>query len=191
MGVILYILISGVPPFYGTNDFLIMESVKKGKYEFDCIILIFINSIVPIWKTISFECKDLISKMLVPSAKRLSSQEVVDHLWFKKMADPKNIPTVPPFLTKNLMNFKSAQKLKKAVLTYIATQVSEKDIGALKKLFQALDKNGDGRLSNEEILDGLKGREDEKELGKVLISMDTDGNGYIDYNGNILLLKTI
>jgi len=37
MGVILYILICGAPPFYGANDLAILESVKKGKYEFDCI----------------------------------------------------------------------------------------------------------------------------------------------------------
>lgn len=36
MGVILYILICGAPPFYGRNDLAILESVKKGKFEFDC-----------------------------------------------------------------------------------------------------------------------------------------------------------
>ena len=35
MGVILYILISGAPPFYGPTNQAILESVKKGKYEFD------------------------------------------------------------------------------------------------------------------------------------------------------------
>jgi len=35
MGVILYILICGAPPFYGPNDLAILESVKKGKFEYD------------------------------------------------------------------------------------------------------------------------------------------------------------
>jgi serine/threonine protein kinase len=36
LGVILYILLSAVPPFDGDNDKQILESVKKMKYEFTC-----------------------------------------------------------------------------------------------------------------------------------------------------------
>ena len=48
----------------------------------------------------------------------------------------------------------------------------------------SLDKNGDGILSLEEVNEGLKGRSDEKELREIMGSMDTDGSGFIDYNGN-------
>ena len=36
MGVVLYVLISGSPPFYGPNDDAILENVQKGVFEFDC-----------------------------------------------------------------------------------------------------------------------------------------------------------
>ncbi len=33
-GVILYIMICGMPPFYGNSDEEIFENIKQGKYDF-------------------------------------------------------------------------------------------------------------------------------------------------------------
>lgn len=77
--------------------------------------------------------------------------------------------------------------MKQATYAFIAAQLltkSEKE--HLSKIFKALDKNGDGRLSLEEILDGYdsyfgKGmaRED---IEKMFFSVDLDKSGYIDYS---------
>ena len=141
-----------------------------------------LTNLVPIWNSISPECKDLVSKMLVPADKRISAQQVLDHPWIKKYADKKESVEVTPILTKNLKTFRGAQRVKKAVLTYLATQLSEKEIEPMKKLFLSIDANGDGRLSREEIQTGFKGRSDEKELLEIMSAMDTDGSGFIDYN---------
>jgi len=62
LGVILYILLSALPPFDGDNDRQILDSVKKMKYEF-C---------TPEFNNVSNEAKDLISKILKPAAQRLT-----------------------------------------------------------------------------------------------------------------------
>lgn len=53
-GVILYILLSGSPPFTGKNDDEIMENVENGEYDLE----------TKIWKNISQEAKDFIRKLL-------------------------------------------------------------------------------------------------------------------------------
>lgn len=53
-----------------------------------------------------------------------------------------------------LKNFHNIHKLKKATLTYIASQLNESEICELGKLFRNLDKNYDGVLSIDEIVVG-------------------------------------
>ena len=54
VGVILYILLCGRPPFNGGTDEEIVEQIKIGKFDFDD----------PQWSEISDEVKDLITRML-------------------------------------------------------------------------------------------------------------------------------
>lgn len=72
-GVILYILVTAIPPFDGANDKEIIASVKKGFYTFQ----------IPEMKAVSSECKDLIKKLLLPDKDRLTIAEVFNHPWMK------------------------------------------------------------------------------------------------------------
>jgi len=150
-------------------------------------LIVFFNvfiKVVPIWDSVSLECKDLICKMITKPEKRLTPSQVLEHPWMKKMTD-KSISSLvlPPLVTSSLKTFSVTQKVKKVVLTYLATQLSEKESETMRKFFTALDKNGDGVLSTDEINEGIKGRADEKELQEIMKSIDTDKSGYVDYNG--------
>jgi len=51
--------------------------------------------------------------------------------------------------------FKVQTKLNQAILTFIATQVlTSQDKDEIRKTFQALDKDCDGFLSSEELMEG-------------------------------------
>ncbi|MBN3298592.1 MKNK1 kinase, partial [Amia calva] len=99
LGVILYILLSGCPPFTGhcgtdcgwdrgetcracQNN--LFESIQEGKYEFP----------EKDWAHISQGAKDLISKLLVRDAKqRLSATQVLQHPWVQGNAPERGLPT--------------------------------------------------------------------------------------------------
>jgi calcium-dependent protein kinase len=75
-GVILYILLSGVPPFAGKTDDDIMNCVKKGQYSMS----------LPQFKEVSNEAKNLIKKMLEYNPeKRPSAKEALNDPWFKSV----------------------------------------------------------------------------------------------------------
>ena len=73
-GVILYILISGVPPFNGPSEQDILEKVRQGKYNFNR----------KQFEMASNEVKDLIQKILQKNpTKRYSASDCLNHDWFK------------------------------------------------------------------------------------------------------------
>ena len=182
-GVIMYILLCGNPPFNGKNDEDILRSVAKGKYNFAG----------DNWSNISKEAKDLIAKMLTYDPnERISALEAFHHPWIIAFKDNKifKSPTALHSLS-HLKKFKAGEKIKQAAMTYIASQlVGDKDKKELKSLFQAMDSNGDGMLSKEEMLDGCKkvfGESFTKEqVEEIFSKVDTDKSGFIDYNEFIL-----
>ena len=75
IGVILYILLSGKPPFDGNDDKEIVNSVRIGTYSLTG----------GEWKHISNEAKDLIKRMLTYDAlNRINAEDALNHSWIKK-----------------------------------------------------------------------------------------------------------
>mmetsp|Transcript_96330 Transcript_96330/g.132515 ORF Transcript_96330/g.132515 Transcript_96330/m.132515 type:complete len:232 (+) Transcript_96330:265-960(+) len=72
MGVVMFIMLSGKPPFGGKSNKEIIDNVLKGEYNFNH----------PVWSVISDEAKDLIKKLLDRQADmRLTSEEAYNHPW--------------------------------------------------------------------------------------------------------------
>mmetsp|Transcript_17622 Transcript_17622/g.31624 ORF Transcript_17622/g.31624 Transcript_17622/m.31624 type:complete len:331 (-) Transcript_17622:1175-2167(-) len=77
MGVILYILLCGFPPFYHEKTQKLYQQIKSGAYDFPD----------PYWKDITDSAKDLIRKMLtVDPDKRISIPQILEHPWISGTA---------------------------------------------------------------------------------------------------------
>ena len=173
-GVILYILLSGDPPFNGPNDNAIYNKVAQMKFSFPE------NK----WKNVSKEAKDLISHMLVPEKERYTASQVLEHCWFK---NAKDIPLSDiEFNNQNLfMNFVKGSFIKKMGLMFIASRLDENEINNLKNVFSAFDTGKDGQISFEELKKGLmdmkSNKMTEEDIKKLFEALDVDQNGKIDY----------
>ena len=87
----------------------------------------------------------------------------------------------------NLTKFKAESTMKQATFAFIASQLlSKTERDGLAKVFKAFDKNGDGKLSMEEVKEGYlehygKIMSDE-EVEEMFNAVDSDKSGFIDYS---------
>jgi calcium-dependent protein kinase len=113
IGVILYILLSGRPPFDGKDDKEIIKKVRMGQYETSCNHSFF-NSlllIAPEFKYVSREALDLLKKMLTYDPdRRISAEEALKHPWILKVQEDCSDEIILNALT-NLKNFNVEKKL--------------------------------------------------------------------------------
>lgn len=148
MGVVMYIMLSGRPPFGGRSNKEIIDSVLKGSYSFSN----------PVWNDISKEAKDLISKLLERQADmRLTSEEAYNHPWIQRQKNKEfGEIHVDKQVFSNMENYMNSVQLKRTALSYMASRIPEDQIILLRQNFTKIDKNGDGQLTIEELVDGLK-----------------------------------
>ena len=185
-GVIMYILLSGKPPFDGNNDQEVLDKIKLGKYNLD---------IFPFNK-LSNECIDLIKKLLTYDPnQRINASEALNHNWFnrKEFINENIVNIIDKDLAfqmiKNMQNYnKHDNILYCAVLAYLVHHNSnEKECIEAGKLFNILDLNNNGKIEKNELKKGmmeywkLSKEEIDQEIDIIYENIDTDHNGYIEY----------
>ena len=185
IGVILYILLTGRPPFDGNDDEEILKNVEIGVYD---------KTSYP-FPSLSSYAKDLINKLLQYDAKkRISAEEALEHQWFKTAEFKKKdkVNTIPHELAKqlitNMTKYKSNNMLKCAVVAYLVHHLTNtEECMEASKLFIKIDLNSDGKIEKHELIQGFQkywgiSEEEVKEKVDIIFAnIDTDFNGFIEY----------
>ncbi|OIT34515.1 PREDICTED: calcium-dependent protein kinase 20-like isoform X1 [Nicotiana attenuata] len=173
-GVIIYILLSGVPPFWDETEQGIFEQVLKGELDF----------VSEPWPTISESAKDLVRKMLVRDPKkRLTAHEVLCHPWVRVGGVAPDKPLDCAVLSR-LNQFSAMNKLKKIAVRVIAESLSEEEIAGLKEMFKMIDTDNSGNITLEELKKGLErvgANLKDSEIVSLMQAADIDNSGTIDY----------
>lgn len=120
MGVILYILLCGFPPFYSAQTSQLYKQIKKGQFEFPA----------PYWDEVSEDAKSLVCGLLtVDPKKRLTPDGVLSHPWITGSASDKDFSDAHHT---NLKLLRARLRLKKGVRSIIAVNRFAKCIANLE-----------------------------------------------------------
>jgi calcium-dependent protein kinase len=181
-GVIMYILLSARPPFAGEDDNDIMERVIIGEYDLES----------PPFNKLSKNALDLIKKLLTMDVnERINAEQALNHPWFKanksqELYNRINDNGTMKTLIENLKSYKRTSVIQETALAYLVHHFPRiKDVVNSCKLFNQMDKSGDGKISKAELLKGLseryKSKTLEKDVDEIYKNLDMDNNGYIGY----------
>lgn len=182
-GVILYILLCGKAPFAGEKDSVIIEKIKKGKFDLS-------NNL---FKDVSSNAKNLLKRLLqMNPRKRLSAQAALKHSWFKKLEIRNKFTNVEEEdllqCFENLKSYNPKQKLQQVVLAYLVHNLPQMEgIQESTKIFSKFDENSDGKLTKQELSHGLskylgiKESNNDKLVAEIFKKVDNENNGFIQY----------
>ena len=181
-GVIMYVLLTKKPPFNGDMAEEIIASIEKGEYDLKS----------PPFDKISKSALDLIQKLLNKDVeKRISAQEALNHPWFKEQQSRELYneildQNIVQKLLNNLKKYKKNSIIQETALAYLVHNFPQmKDVINACKLFNQIDLNGDGKITEHELYKGLctKIKSDtlEEDVRNIYQKLDMDGDGYIEY----------
>ncbi|KAF5447782.1 hypothetical protein F2P56_033305 [Juglans regia] len=173
-GVILYILLCGVPPFWAETEQGVAQAIIRSVIDFKR----------DPWPKVSDTAKDLVKKMLDPDPKRrLTAQEVLDHPWLQNAKKASNVP-LGETVKARLKQFSVMNKLKKRALRVVAEHLSVEEVAGLKEAFDMMDAGNRGKINLEELRLGLQklGQQiADVDLQILMEAADLDGDGTLNY----------
>ncbi|MBA0702302.1 hypothetical protein Goari_022139 [Gossypium aridum] len=174
-GVILYILLCGVPPFWAESEQGVAQAILRGLIDFKH----------DPWPNISESAKSLVQQMLEPDPKlRLTAKQVLEHPWLQNAKKAPNVP-LGDVVKSRLKQFSIMNRFKRKALRVIAEFLSVEEVEGIKEMFKKMDTDNDGIVSIEElkaVFGNVGSQLEESEVQMMLIeAVDANGKGTLDY----------
>ncbi|KAL8232544.1 hypothetical protein R6Q57_002322 [Mikania cordata] len=173
-GVILYILLCGVPPFWAESEQGVAQAILRGLIDFKR----------EPWPSVSEGAKSLVRQMLEPDPKlRLTAKQVLEHPWLQNAKKAPNVP-LGDAVKSRLKQFSLMNRFKRKALRVIADFLSNDEVEDIKEMFKKIDMDEDGIITIEELKSGLQKLNTqlaESEVQLLIEAVDTNGKGTLDY----------
>ncbi|KAH9736556.1 calcium-dependent protein kinase 13 [Citrus sinensis] len=207
-GVILYILLCGVPPFWAESEQGVAQAILRGLIDFKR----------DPWPNVSESAKSLVRQMLEPDPKlRLTAKQHfenhmpacsttvsldlhlyevtcaiviwfdIEHPWLQNAKKAPNVP-LGDVVRSRLKQFSMMNRFKRKALRVIAEFLSVEEVEDIKEMFKKIDSDNDGVVSTDELKAGLRNfgsqlAESEVQMLIEAFSLPMDPTHVVDTNG--------
>ena len=185
-GIMMYILLTGVPPFDGNDEDEIFKNILNNEINFDN----------PHMKNVSDECKDLIKQLCNKNTnKRIKSQEALKHPFFKnginflnllKGVYSENNKQLQRILTNKTLKNKKNSKFLEMVIAYIGLNFPDKEEAKkAKQIFLEISGGNKHFLITKETFvsrfEKINKNLSKKEIEDLFDELDQNETGNIEY----------
>jgi calcium-dependent protein kinase len=172
-GVILYILLGGLPPFWGQNERAIFDAILLGKVDFSD----------PPWPKVSSGAKDLIKGLLTKDrSKRLTIEQALAHPWLKK--DSQSDAPLDSAVLERMRTFANQSKFKQLGMMMLVKHLKKEELEGLRQLFIEMDTDQSGTITVDELRIGLDhhgAHMANSEVQALMESLDMEGTHVLTY----------
>ncbi len=150
IGVIMFILLCGKPPFFGRSNTKIFKMILSSQLHLNK------HFESDVWSKISPEAIDLIRCLLNPDPKiRFTPAQALAHPWVRVDGCAPDMPLDITLLS-SMKEFRDYSKITKVVLRNLALTYSEEDIRDIREQFLLMDKDKTGTICMDELREAMQ-----------------------------------
>lgn len=148
LGVIVFMLLVGYPPFHGSEKDM-RTNILAASVDW---------SHKSRWRKVSEDAVDFVKCLLVKDpVQRMDVGQALEHKWLK----PRNLKEPHPVLDRDslraLRRYADTSRVRRAVLQLLAQELAPDETKDLRDVFLSLDKTGEGTISLGELKHAIRG----------------------------------
>lgn len=174
VGVVLYVMLSGLQPFAGDSKEEVLQSILKTQLDFS----------LPVWQKVTPPAKDLVKHLLqIKIDARIKPKEALGSAWFKLAKN--YIPEINELDKSVIISIQKREgpaKFQKACVITLVNTFKAEEVNHLLDLLNIEDKEKSGYLSIDAIRKVFQVNYPTKEITNVVLHFSVDGQSLIYYS---------